>query len=52
MNFSFETIGIKNSSAHELLAKNHPIFFSFYGRKWSQVFEPIQTVDVIFEPEK
>ena len=51
MNFKFETIGYKNSSAHEFLSKNHAIFFKFHGQKWRQIFEPIKTLDVIFGRE-
>ena len=51
MNFNFETIGYKNSSAHELLSKKYATFFTFYGQKWRQIFEPIKTLGVIFEHE-
>ena len=51
MNFYFETIGNKNSSAHELLSKKYPTIFTFHGQKWRQIFEPIKTVDVILGDE-
>ena len=48
MKSNFETIGYKNSSAHELLSKKYATFFTFHGRKWRQIFESIKTLDVIF----
>ena len=48
MNFNFERIGYKNSSAHELLSKK---IVTFCGQKWRQIFEPIKTLDVIFGHE-
>ena len=44
MNFNFETIGYKNSSAHEILAKKYAIFVTFHGQKWRQILEPIKTL--------
>ena len=51
MNFNFETIGYKNSSAHELLSKKYAILFTFHGQKWRQGFWLIQKFDVIFGHE-
>ena len=51
MNFNFETIGYKTSSAHELLSKKYATFFTLHGQKWRQIFEPIKTLDVIFGHE-
>ena len=51
MNFDSEKIGFKNSSAHELLSKKYATFFTIYGQKWRQIFEPIKTLDVIFGHE-
>ena len=51
MDFNFETIGYKNSSAHELLSKIHATFFMFHGQKRRQIFEPIKTLDAIFGNE-
>ena len=48
MNFNIETIGYKNSSAHELLSKKYAIFFAFHGRKRRQGFWLVQKFDVIF----
>ena len=36
MNFNFETVGYKNSSAQELLSKKYATFFTFHGQKWCQ----------------
>ena len=51
MNFNFETIGYKNSSAHELLSKKYSIFFTFHDQKWRQGFWLVQKFDVIFGHE-
>ena len=52
MNFNFETIGNKYSSAHDLLPIKDPIlFFPFHGQKCRQNFEPTKTVDIIFGHE-
>ena len=51
MNLNFETIGFRNSSAHELLSKKYATFVTFHGQKWRQIFEPIKTLDVIFGHE-
>ena len=51
MNFDFETIGYKNSSAHDLLSNKYAIFFKFHGQKCRQILEPIKTRDVIFGHE-
>ena len=46
MNFNFETIGNKNSSALELLSTKYATFYTIHDQKWSQIFEPIKTVEV------
>ena len=51
MNFNFEGIGYKNSSAHDLLSKKYATFFTFHDQKWRRIFEPIETLDVIFGHE-
>ena len=51
MNFNFETIGNKNSSALELLSTKYATFYTIHDQKWSQIFEPIKTLDVIFGHE-
>ena len=51
MNFNFETIGYKNSCAHELLSKKYAIFFTFHGQKWRQGIGLVQKFDVIFGHE-
>ena len=51
MIFNLETIGYKNSSAHELLSKKYATFVTFHGQIWRQIFEPIKTLDVIFGHE-
>ena len=51
MNFNFETIGYKDSSAHELLSKKFATFVTFYGQKWRPIFAPINILDVIFGHE-
>ena len=51
MNFKFETIGYKNSSAHDFLSKNHAIFFTFHGQKLRQGLWLVQKFDVIFGHE-
>ena len=51
MNFNYEKIGYKNSSAHELSSKKYATFFTIHGQKWRQIFEPIKTLDVIFDHE-
>ena len=51
MNFNFETIGYKNSSAHELLSKKYAPLVTFHGQKSRQIFEPIKTLDDIFGHE-
>ena len=51
MNFNFEKIGYKNSSAHELLSKKYATFFTFHGQKWRQAFWLVQKFDVIFGHE-
>ena len=38
MNFNFEKIGYKNSSAHELLSKRYATFLMFHGQKSRQGF--------------
>ena len=42
MDFNSEKIGYKNSSVHELLSKKYATFFTFHGKKWRQIFEPIK----------
>ena len=51
MNFNSEKNIYKNSSAHELLSKKYATFFTIYGQKWREIFEPIKTLDVIFDHE-
>ena len=51
MNYHLETIGYKNSSAHELLSKKYATFFTFHGQKWRQIFGPIENLDIIFGHE-
>ena len=51
MNFNSETIGNKNSSAHEILSEKYATFVTFHGQKWRQGFWLVQEFDVIFGRE-